>query len=146
MTLGLVRIALNCIQFDDPSQKGIRDLDGSNVQRLLRVFEIEGCNQEAYPVSALIPQDVFHGSASHCNLSPDDLERGDKFLELPEGFKILCIHGRHRLEAANLFLPVNKRWWAVQLFRQGNLASLLCHIALTTFRNGYRGSGPDSIA
>ena len=121
--LGTAKIRIAYIACEGGSTQGQNDLDEKNVARLLRIFDIEGCRPEEWPVDAVIWPDALEAALNHSNLSPNDLTGGGKLLEFPDGAGVTCIHGKHRLAAGRYYLPPNESWWTVKLYRNGELYS-----------------------
>ena len=113
--IGSVKISLNSIRSEDASTADSRALDTANIRRLIRIFQIEGCHPELWPIVAVIDDVVLQRALANSNLSPSDLSSGENFLNIPDGLQVLCVHGKHRLQAGREFLPSKKRWWNVHL-------------------------------
>lgn len=124
--LGVVRVKLDNLHFDDIAL--VTDLSESNVRRLIRIFEIEGCLrlQPQYHVTAIISSDDFTRALTASNLSADQLRQHHETppeLLFPLSFQLRCLHGLHRIHAAQEFLKNADRWWTVDLYLQGDRSS-----------------------
>jgi hypothetical protein len=51
---GTVRIPLESFQYEIESVFGVKSLNPENILRLIRTFELEGCNQSKHAVDATI--------------------------------------------------------------------------------------------
>ena len=120
---GRAKVKLNNLRFlkDD---EGCREIDAKNVSRLVGVFGTQGClrlEEENYVpacISDSTLDSALHQSAleSQQLLAPND----PPFLELGDQ-QLTCLHGRHRIEAARLFLGPFEEWWIVDLYNDGML-------------------------
>ncbi|KAA8622017.1 DUF3723 domain-containing protein [Pyrenophora tritici-repentis] len=121
---GRARVPLEFLHFSEHSP---RDLDRGNVERLMGVYRDEGVKrlQCEHHIPTIIGKDDLL-SAVHLsglslvhllNSSQDDPPR----LTFPEGFRLRCLHGKHRIEAAKLSacLQGQDRWWTVTLYSEG---------------------------
>lgn len=107
----------------DSGEAGFGLVDPKNVARLIEVFRTEGCQrrQKENFVTALVGRQqlddaLLHSSVQHCELkNADEPPR----LAFPATAPVLCIHGRHRLAAAEEFLEPIDRWWTAELYFQG---------------------------
>ena len=93
-------------------ESGIRNFDEANVKRLLGIFKEEGCHRDN--PTAYIPA-----------LAPDTetspwCEIGERLQDLRAGRGLhvfRCLHGKHRVLAAQRFLPRREQWWTVALYK-----------------------------
>lgn len=92
-------------------ESGVRDYDEANVRRLLGIFKEEGCRRDdpATYIPALAP-DVDTTTWRQDGEGVQDLRRGYATL----AFR--CLHGKHRVLAAQRFLPHREKWWTVALY------------------------------
>lgn len=122
---GSARIQLKHLQFEEKiEQRRSGDdfhLDTKNVDRLTHIFEIEGClrlDVDNY-VPAIIGEETLQDSIRTSGLK-DGSELLDRRvppkLRLPPALKLQCLHGRHRIAAANEFLLPGDKWWVVDLY------------------------------
>ena len=113
---GSAKIKLKHLQFDTTAF-----VDPKNVARLTQIFEIEGCHRLdlEHHVPAMISDRVLQSNLRLSNITGADLMRNriPPKLKLPKDVKINCLHGKHRIAAANsfLYLPDDK-WWTVDLY------------------------------
>ena len=92
-----------------------QDLDNRNVDRLLDVFRLEGCDRDdpGHAIPVLADDGVL------ANVDSQALQRtptGAQRLSFPTSINLTCLHGRHRICAAQHFLPASDRWWMVKIF------------------------------
>ena len=110
---GYARVKLDHIEFET-----CRDLDERNVKRLLKNFRLQGCRREdpanAIPVvvggdlmSKVLMQQGLH-SLTLRSFVPTQLP----YITGP----VICLHGKHRIFAAQSFLRETDRWWTVKVF------------------------------
>ncbi|CRK11298.1 hypothetical protein BN1708_010103 [Verticillium longisporum] len=108
---GTAKVALDSLSFDPLDQP-----DRDNVERLVKMFRIEGCNRlnPLHFVSGTVSADVLQTSLAYSNLTADDLRAPTPpTLRLPPGALIECLHGKHRVTAlreSKCFYP----WWPVR--------------------------------
>ena len=116
--IGTARVRIDCLQFDEG-----RQVDSQSVKRLLRLFEETKCqryNPDHYvPAIVNLPQlkRILRASKLNRNALKVPSEDGTwPFLNLEPSHKLICVHGKHRIRAAELFLDPDDRWWTVRLF------------------------------
>ncbi|KAH7009179.1 hypothetical protein B0J12DRAFT_611800, partial [Macrophomina phaseolina] len=118
---GTAKIDFVHLQFEDC----FRQLDLKNVSRLVKVFEKEGCARlkPENRVPAIIPDEVLkvalqkNGLALDLNRSPFHTDHPK--VSFSADLRIQCLHGQHRIRAAEKYLPKADRWWVVDLFSSG---------------------------
>lgn len=93
-------------------------LDPKNVNRLIRIFRLEGCDhlnpRHALPVN--VSMEMLDTCLAYSNLSLSDLASSKApQLHLPPGSRIQCLHGKHRV-AAFRRLRCSQNWWRVELY------------------------------
>ncbi|EED13961.1 hypothetical protein TSTA_101970 [Talaromyces stipitatus ATCC 10500] len=75
-------------------------------KRLVRVFEIEGCNclEPEHHIAVQISDDILTQSLSRTHISLEQLKESSDppLLDLGPDVKLLCTQGKHRLEACHL--------------------------------------------
>lgn len=107
-----------------------RCIDWKNVARLVRVFADVGCDR-------LTPEHHVPVLVSEQNLETALLDAGvplahmlEPFhpdpprLRFPDEVRLICLHGQHRLLAADRFLPVKDKWWTIDIYTSGTVRSL----------------------
>ncbi|KAL5335653.1 hypothetical protein BJX70DRAFT_390567 [Aspergillus crustosus] len=115
---GTAKIYINQIV---PHPSISRELDPKNVERLCGVFSRERCrrldirNHVTGVVSRrhldLALRSAGVSSTSLMTNPPDQ----HPLLEFPVG-QVRCLHGQHRLKAAEELLPPSEQWWTVDLY------------------------------
>ena len=92
---------------------------------LISVFQNDGCHPllGEHHIPATIEHDILQTALSNSNASSDELlsEQAAHWpkLTLPDDLNLACLQGRLRVEAAKSFQPLERRWWAVDLYRSG---------------------------
>lgn len=108
--LGCCKIWIRDLRYEECFGES-RQLDQKNVNRLIGIYETEGCHHSRphYRVPALIDDETFKRVSRDYDLDgcapPRRLER-----------PLTYLHGRHRLEAAKAYLNTGERWWTVDLY------------------------------
>ena len=114
------KVHLRHLHFDTSNEAST--LDPKNVDRLIQVFKLEGDLrlELEHRVPALIELNTLSTSCRQSHVNRDQLYLPDPpKLEFPEGFSLLCLNGKHRIEATRkTLLPVD-RWWTVDLYSDG---------------------------
>jgi len=113
---GTARVSLDYLSFDDPD--GLDDLERDNVERLAKLFELEGCNRlsPAYSIPGSISANALQASLHCSSLTIEDLQSTQPpTLCLPHGTQIECLQGRHRIAALRKFKKLHP-WWTVRLY------------------------------
>lgn len=116
--LGSAKILLEDLHFE--KLKAIEFLDQKNVARLRKVFELEGCLRldpehhiPAIIDPAILEQSLYQSSVDRAELfSTGNLPE----ISLPPQHRLSCLHGRHRIAAAQTFLIASDRWWTVDFY------------------------------
>ncbi len=114
---GSVKIPLDKIRHEELPNNP-RQFNENNVTTLLDFFRSEGCLRldPEHHVPALISRSAV----------PPDLRPGGEPPRFDPQHPVVCLHGRHRLEAARKFLTGNEnRWWVVDLYSRGGRVDLL---------------------
>jgi hypothetical protein len=122
--LGLARIPLSCLAFLDDVAEGRRDEDGENIQRLLRIFKLEGCDraEERHFIKGYVEQNSLSQLAAE---KPKDFSNEDPAsIPLINQLQVNCAEGLHRIRAAEIFLKDEEKWWVVKLYNQNGEQSL----------------------
>jgi hypothetical protein len=117
---GCATIELRNLHFDASPVLGTRPLDQGNVNRLIDIFEIEGCGnlEPEHKIAALIDQQILHTALSKSNLQPHSLldPTNQSPLSFEGDIQLPCIYGRHRINAADEF---GVKCWLVDLYLNG---------------------------
>ncbi|CRK44623.1 hypothetical protein BN1723_006215 [Verticillium longisporum] len=138
---GTAKVALDSLSFDPLDQP-----DRDNVERLVKMFRIEGCNRlnPLHFVSGTVSADVLQTSLAYSNLTADDLRAPTPpTLRLPPGALIECLHGKHRVTAlreSKCFYP----WWPVRLYvdssNEGKLSDGVIFLNILKYPRGSQDS------
>ncbi|KAJ6093611.1 hypothetical protein N7486_008900 [Penicillium sp. IBT 16267x] len=114
---GCAIIEFQHLRFEVNAVLGIREFDERNSQRLLRIFEIEGCGniEPEHRVAALIDQETLSRALTKSDLTRESLLDPTNQLGLSfEGdVRLMCVYGKHRLKAAESF---GETRWLVDLY------------------------------
>ena len=124
---GSARIHLKHLHFEEPSDKSMSlHLDPKNVARIIKIFELEGClrMEEEHRIPAIIEDGLLQEALRLSSLTNTALvsARVPPELQLPQSIKLNCLHGRHRIAAAQEFLLPGNKWWTVDLYSGGSSA------------------------
>ncbi|KAL6722255.1 structural constituent of cuticle [Lecanora helva] len=119
---GSIKYPLHRLRFED---KNPRQLDASNVERLVRVFELEGCRRldNSNHVPAVVSRDSLVTICASVPGGETRLKSHDEeppLLDTPT--QLIYLHGRHRLETAKRTLSANEKWWVIDLFAEDRLS------------------------
>lgn len=103
--LGQARVRIEDLRFDS----GVRDYDEKNVNRLARIYALEGCcrDERANYIPAVVSRDAIRQTGYNGEL------------EIAAGTAVHCLHGKHRVLAARKVLPVRDQWWTVAVYDTG---------------------------
>lgn len=117
--MGYARIPLHHLDFDSG-----RDIDHKNIKRLLHIFGEEGCQQDdhRHSVPVIMNSEVLVDAlyARRMTLSSLRQSAADApLLNLPPDVRIVCLHGKHRIQAAVKFLKPPYQWWTVRIYNEG---------------------------
>lgn len=122
---GSARIHLKHLQFKEPKDLSLSlHLDPKNVARLVKIFELEGCLriEEEHRIPATINETVLQMVLSSSSLTNAELLTTGvpPELQLPQYTRLNCLHGRHRIAAAQQILLPGNKWWTVDLYTEGS--------------------------
>ena len=118
---GTARIPLSALRFGHAEA---RVLSQKNVTRLKRIFHIEGChrldaeNQIIAVIDPIVLQEALRGAGLDEILLRTAGEDG-LFPLLETTPAVDCLHGLHRVRAAEEHLNDNDKWWTVRLYCKG---------------------------
>jgi Protein of unknown function (DUF3723) len=120
---GTASIKLDVLHF--PCEES-REPDEKNVERLRKLFREEGgCRRLDLRnhIPAVISQPqleaAIEASGTSAELLLEDARDGYRELDFPPGYRLECLHGRHRALAAARVLPLEDRRWTVDLYLDG---------------------------
>lgn len=122
---GSVRIMIRHLR-----SKSAREVDEKNVERLVQVYRLEGCQRmdPMHYVPATIESETFVKAVSAAGLDQVALQQPHDeppLLDLPSTCTVTCLHGKHRLLAAEKFLPASQHWWTVNLYDESTCISYI---------------------
>ncbi len=107
-------------QINVPSQAVF--LDQKNIARLEKIFDIEGCLRldPEHRIPVLIDDGDLKASLHQANLASAELFTSNipPALPFPENYRLICLHGRHRIAAAQNFLLAGDKWWTVDFYSE----------------------------
>lgn len=121
--VGIARVDISCLAFIER-----RQIDRRIVDYLKGIFESTKCGQgnekdSRYDAKNYLP--VYIRSSSELKRVLNTSKKTHKdlnieggppcFLRTAPGEKLLCLDGRHRIEAAKEHLSPGNRWWIVRL-------------------------------
>lgn len=114
--LGHAKIGLPHLEFSN----AVRTYDKRNVDRLARIFKLEGClrQESGNEIAAIINSTVLQSALSQSRISKTDLlsPSNTPWLLLPQDVRLLCLYGQHRIKAARRTLEPGDQWWRVMLY------------------------------
>ena len=119
---GSIQCLLSALRFEDITIAP-RQYDHTNVSRLVQVFKDVGCKRppEENHVAALISTErlqQIREEISEENRGGRKAKDQDMQSVSRNGLSLLCLQGRHRIEAAKRFLHPDDRWWMVDLYKE----------------------------
>ncbi len=124
---GTARIRLEQLHFPWNDAK---ELNEKNMDRLKGIYQKHGCRrvEVRHRVPALIDEGRLDATIAAAGISPSTLVRPsttDVYPELvfPNGQRLECLHGRHRIQAGKAFLSARDKWWTVDLYLTGIIES-----------------------
>ncbi|KAF1358854.1 hypothetical protein EJ07DRAFT_121843, partial [Lizonia empirigonia] len=136
---GRAKVPLEFLHFSEHSP---RQLDRGNVERLRDVFREQGVKRltSGNHIPAVVGKDDLERAVQLSGLSLLDILNGSQdkppLLRFPDGFRLECLHGKHRVEAAKL-----SAWWTVTLYSAGTpSATYLSEQAKTSLIEDYSSS------
>jgi hypothetical protein len=119
---GTARVALHHLHFDN---HGRRELNRKNVDRLIEIFRTESVLrlEPQHHIPAVIDPTLLDDVIQASGLSAESLlnnpDQNLPALKLPQQFRLTCLHGQHRIQAAREILPPTDAWWVVDLYLVG---------------------------
>ena len=115
---GKAKVRLSTLDFVR-NEASCQDINHKNVARLAQVFALEGCLrlEPEHHIPAIVPEDRLSGALQRAGLNSSQLLEPNEppFLDFQDA-TITCLHGRHRVEAAKLFLGPFDEWWILDLY------------------------------
>jgi hypothetical protein len=121
---GIARVWLEVLDFkwNEP-----RELSRKNVERMKVIF---GDDKRRYGnirrldprnhIPAVVEQSDLDDAILASKVSAERLlsnpDNNPPFLKFAAGYRLTCLHGRHRIQAARETLPPTDAWWTVDLY------------------------------
>ncbi|KAL2848991.1 hypothetical protein BJX68DRAFT_276174 [Aspergillus pseudodeflectus] len=97
-----------------------REIDQKNVDRLRDIFAKDGCQRLDIRnhVTAIVSRRHLGRACQAAGLTAEELKTcQQQYVHLSfRGHQVQCLHGQHRLKAAEETLPPFDRWWTVDLY------------------------------
>lgn len=125
---GTARVKLNDIGHFQTT----RQYDPKNVERLCGVFRETGCHRFDIQnhVTALVTRHALKRACRSAGMKARKLlqvppDKSPVLAFLPG--EISCLHGQHRLRAAEEILPPSEQWWTVDLYLDGMNLKIWAH-------------------
>jgi hypothetical protein len=122
---GCAIVDFNHLFFEEPHEYvGVRQYDQKNVDRLIHIFEIEGCcNLEPeHRIAAVVDSSTFTNALSMTGATEEQLldPASQIALKFNENARLVCVYGKHRLRAAE---AVGESCWLVDIYNDGQSPS-----------------------
>jgi hypothetical protein len=119
---GCAIIKLQHLRFEASHLTGTREIAEKNVEKLLKMFEIEGCGnlEPEHRVCATIEQEVLTRALAKSSLTREALldPTNQAHLLLDGEDFMTCVYGKHRLKAGERFGEIT---WLVDLYLDGRV-------------------------
>ncbi|BCR83589.1 uncharacterized protein ACHE_10991S [Aspergillus chevalieri] len=118
---GTAKIDLDQISFRASANTKV---DQKNVERLCEIFRKDACHRLDIRnhVTAIVSRQDLRRACQDGGITNEDLMANNTAcyprLQFPTG-QVQCLHGQHRLKAAEETLPPTERWWTVNLYLDG---------------------------
>lgn len=118
--VGCAIIELRHLKFESLDTMGVREFDKKNFQRILNIFEIEGCAnlEPEHRIAATIDQETLKNGLVYTNISQETLLNPTSRLPLRfnNSQQLICLYGQHRLRAGEAH---GETEWLVDLYLDG---------------------------
>ncbi|KAJ5927144.1 hypothetical protein N7516_008917 [Penicillium verrucosum] len=115
--VGCAIIELRHLKFESLDMMGVREFDKKNFQRILNIFEIEGCAnlEPEHRIAATIDQETLKNGLVYTNISQETLLNPTSRLPLRfnNSQQLICLYGQHRLRAGEAH---GETEWLVDLY------------------------------
>lgn len=122
---GYAKVELKHLEFRF-SLFGMRVFDPSNSKALREKFENDECARREPQnfIGAVVNNDLLEQIIAESDTNPSILkdETALPWLSFPEETRILCLYGKHRVEAAKHALLPGDRWWSLAFYSEGMLS------------------------
>ncbi|KAH8587548.1 hypothetical protein B0O99DRAFT_694426 [Bisporella sp. PMI_857] len=127
-SVGIGIISVHSLTFfspNQPNQPFDREKDDSITDFLVEVYRKskKGCDRAnpKFYISAVVCENELMNILEFSSLTLSNLQRSTVDATYRPslhtgGSKLLCLFGKHRIEAAKLFLHPQDAWWTIELF------------------------------
>lgn len=115
---GTAKVALDAIHLPE-------EPDRRQVERLKEIFHRGGCRPEhiVNHVLLLIDQptleNALRASGFPATALLHNVNAGYRELYVPHNCQLVCLHGKHRIQAAREYLSAQHQWWVADLYLAG---------------------------
>lgn len=118
---GAARVSIQHLEFQYPT----RQIDRKAIRQLIRDFDGEGYIREepSHRIPVIVDNSILQAALEKLSLTTEIFRaKADNppFLELESGVKLECLHGQHRIVAAQEHLAPSQWWWAVDIYGTGS--------------------------
>ncbi|KAL9616021.1 MAG: hypothetical protein Q9160_009059 [Pyrenula sp. 1 TL-2023] len=132
--LGSALVSLSDLSFENEFRK----FDEKNVDRLLKIFAIEGCKRydPMNHVPALITRRDLKRALRKSSIPLRHLKHHEPpYINLHRAPSLVCLHGFHRVAAAKAFLGPHEQWWILDLYQANGMIEIVVlvnHLLIST--------------
>ena len=120
--IGLAKVDLAALDFSESIRRNHRPVSQRKIERLLAIFETEGCKRldRSNYVHALTDGTDLQAALEQGAVSRDALRDPQRCGIPPLPIRRLdCLDGLHRIQAARAYLDDEDYWWVVKLYSRG---------------------------
>ena len=120
---GTARVKLEQLEF---KWSEARELSRENVDRLKEIFRTESVRrlEPRNHIPAVVDHSHLDAALKASDVAGEILlnnpESGPPELQFPPRYRVTCLHGGHRIQAAREFLPAVDAWWTVDFYLKGS--------------------------
>lgn len=121
--LGSAKVDIDSFRFDPHLP---RDKHSQNSERLLSAYELVGCSQldPSNHIPAVIDDAEFEQALSSATSTRDMALARDHskwpVLKFSGDLSVECLRGKHRIDAARVYLRPGLRWWVVDFYSKSD--------------------------
>jgi hypothetical protein len=126
-----------------------RDSDDRNTRRLTTLFRkgghhrLDSHNHVLAVIDAQSLESALRDSGLSADMLLDNSQGSYRDLNFPPGFRLRCLHGVDRVQAAAQSLPPRDRRWVVDLFVEGDIFLWVCCIEMVDSGHRYQSRPGD---
>lgn len=123
--LGVARVDLSSLSFDHPLNHCHRETSQKAIDRLRKIYRVQGClrYQDEHFLNGIICRDALDESLAEGGLGVEGYDyltrKEDGTIPYLPLLNVNCLHGLHRVRAAEKFLDDDDQWWIVRLYADG---------------------------